>query len=203
MHSFIGENKKNLLFGAAALTVIAAVFLLLPSTQGGEADEEDWESFLQGGAAQQENKTDYAEEETVIIVDIKGEVVNPGIYIMEQGDRVNDAIIKAGGTTEDAAEEAVNLAEKVYDEMVIAVPAAGEDVEVIFQGGGGDSDKVRINHASAAELVSLPGIGPAKAEAILKYREEAGPFKSEEELVNVPGIGEKTMETLKELISVK
>lgn len=122
---------------------------------------------------------------------------------MEQGDRVNDAIIKAGGTTEDAAEEAVNLAEKVYDEMVIAVPAAGEDVEVIFQEGGGDSDKVRINHASASELVSLPGIGPAKAEAILKYREEAGPFKSEEELVNVPGIGEKTMETLKELISVK
>ncbi|MFC7320945.1 helix-hairpin-helix domain-containing protein [Halobacillus campisalis] len=143
-----------------------------------------------------------------VVVDVKGEVVNPGIYEMDQGTRVNDAINMAGGMTERADETSVNLALKVQDEMVILVSENGvetdeELVEEEYSSSSKPSDSlVRINQATSEEIQVLQGIGPSKADAIVQYREENGWFNNAEDLLEVSGIGEKTLEQIKEKIQV-
>ncbi|MCM3761540.1 helix-hairpin-helix domain-containing protein [Alkalihalobacillus oceani] len=138
-----------------------------------------------------------------IIVDVKGAVHAPGIYQLDEESRVYDVIERAGGFREEAAEQQLNLAERVYDEMMIYVPAEGETEELPGRHGAADAGKIAINQADARELEQLPGIGPAKAEAIITYREEQGRFSDVEQLLDVPGIGVKTLEQLREHISVK
>jgi len=129
-----------------------------------------------------------------VVIDVKGEVKNPGVYEITSQSRVNDVILKAGGLTEQADEQQVNLAEIVYDEMVIFIPAIGDESErSVIQGL---SDKVHVNRATVTELETLSGIGPAKAAAIINYRDEHGPFQSVEDLLNVPGIGQKTLDNI-------
>ncbi|SHF67439.1 helix-hairpin-helix domain-containing protein [Ornithinibacillus halophilus] len=135
-----------------------------------------------------------------ILVDIKGSVRHPGVYEMNEEDRVIDVLEKAGGFTENAEETVINLAQKVYDEMIIIVPNKGE--QTASSTGVGGTSKIRLNHASVEEIQSLTGIGPSKAQAIIQYREENGPFKSVDELLNVSGIGEKTLEAIREDIHV-
>lgn len=143
-------------------------------------------------------------------VDIKGAVINPGVYTVTGEERVIDIIEKAGGLLEDADIVKVNLSQKVMDEMVIYIPKIGEEVlaaenipvNSVSQGGGGDG-KVNINQADASTLDSLPGIGPSKAAAIIEYRETNGPFQKVEDLMNISGIGEKTFEKLKDQITVQ
>ncbi|WP_409251434.1 helix-hairpin-helix domain-containing protein [Bacillus sp. SCS-153A] len=140
-----------------------------------------------------------------IFVDVKGAVKKPGIYKALHGERVNDLIIRAGGFIEEANEEGVNLAQKVLDEMVIYVPVEGEEATVPSAGASteqGGSEVLNINHAAEQDFDGLPGIGPAKAKAIIQYRAENGPFKTIEDLKNVTGIGEATFERLKENITV-
>lgn len=140
------------------------------------------------------------EEEKSFIVDIKGEVKRPGIYEAQADMRVNDIIDFAGGTTDTADELSVNRAERVKDEMVIYVAHVDEELELaessaVYSESNGLG--VKVNQASKEELTELTGIGPAKADAIISYREENGGFKSVEDLLNVPGIGEKSLEVLK------
>ena len=140
-----------------------------------------------------------------IVVDIKGAVARPGVYEIKDTARVNDVVAMAGGFTKEADQTKVNLAAKVHDEMMIYVPARGEtnipsiDDSLIRSN---DSNKIHINTASEEEILQLPGIGPAKAAAIIAYREEHGPFQKVEDLSNVTGIGEKTLEKIKEHIVV-
>ncbi|TFE01089.1 helix-hairpin-helix domain-containing protein [Jeotgalibacillus salarius] len=133
-----------------------------------------------------------------IFVDIKGEILNEGVYEMEEGDRVIDLVAKAGGELSGADMTAVNKAQKLQDEMVIMIPpeTSGQPLEE-----HADTGKININNASPAELESIPGIGPSKAAAIVNYREENGYFTSIEEIMNISGIGEKTFDKLKESIS--
>ncbi|MFD1066320.1 helix-hairpin-helix domain-containing protein [Oceanobacillus locisalsi] len=139
------------------------------------------------------------------LVDVKGEVTDPGVYEMEEGDRVQDMVERAGGFTGDADVAQVNLAQAVQDEMVIVVPTAGQEEETTDnnaeEGQTGDG-KVNINTASSEEMTQLPGIGPAKAEAIIAHREEHGQFQKADDLLEISGIGEKTLETLIEHIQV-
>ncbi|MFD1850217.1 helix-hairpin-helix domain-containing protein [Oceanobacillus bengalensis] len=135
------------------------------------------------------------------VVDVKGGVVNPGVYEMNIDARVNDVIKKAGGFTADADQTTVNLAQKVHDEMIIFIPVIG-DVSNIQTGPTNDSSKIRINSASKEEIEGLSGIGPSKAEAIIQHREEQGYFQTVEDLLEVSGIGEKTLENIKEEIQV-
>ncbi|MGR9049300.1 helix-hairpin-helix domain-containing protein [Halobacillus faecis] len=135
-------------------------------------------------------------------VDIKGEVHNPGVYTMTEETRVDDAIKKAGGMTESADLTSINLAQRIQDEMVIFVASDQSSSIEPDEVASPTGEKVSINRASASEMETLNGIGPSKAASIIKYREENGPFSSVEDLVNVPGIGEKTLESLKELITV-
>jgi competence protein ComEA len=127
------------------------------------------------------------------VIDVKGEIVKPGVYEMDAEARVNDVIELAGGFTKEADQTFVNLAAKVQDEMVIHVPGKGDSGEI---GGSAaeENGKVKVNYAEQEELETLSGIGPSKAEAIISYREEHGFFQTPEDLLQVSGIGEKTLE---------
>ncbi len=144
-----------------------------------------------------------------VVVDVKGEVKKPGVYSVSESERVHKVIELAGGFTDEAQEGAVNLAQKVQDEMVIYVPKKGEEgfeqVGLVASSMGEETDRgplVRVNVASLDELTSLQGIGPAKAQAIIDYREEHGPFQTVEDLLEVSGIGEKTLENIKDSIII-
>ncbi|MGP4067667.1 helix-hairpin-helix domain-containing protein [Halobacillus sp. B29] len=150
-------------------------------------------------------KSDPAMEEELentsseVVVDVKGEVVNPGVYSVEKGLRVDGVIKMAGGLTTDADPSSVNLAQKLQDEMVISVLALPS---VSNEQAGEHNELLAINQATLEEIESLNGIGPSKAAAILQYREENGPFKTSKDLLNVTGIGEKTLENLEEFIRI-
>ena len=151
----------------------------------------------------------------LIFIDIKGAVMYPNIYEMTSGQRLYDVVEKAGGFTEHADQNHVNLAQMLQDEMVIYIPMKGEDIPehlalspaVNHPTEGGDSNdqqgqKTNINTVDATGLMTLNGIGEKKAQMIIDHREEEGPFKGIEEIKNVSGIGEKTYENLKDMISV-
>ncbi|MDX8045925.1 helix-hairpin-helix domain-containing protein [Gracilibacillus sp. S3-1-1] len=145
------------------------------------------------------------EEEIVIDatykIDVKGEVKQPGVYQVSENDRVEDVIDLAGGFNEDADVEQINLAERVYDEMVIFIPGIGEEVEAnLFENQ--DNQKVKVNTATVEEIQTIPGIGEVKANAIIEYRETNGRFKQMEDLTQVSGIGEKTVEKMEEYIQI-
>lgn len=144
--------------------------------------------------------------ESTVMIDMKGQVANPGVYELAPGSRMQDAIDAAGGFTVEADSRAINLALIVADETSLYVPATGEETVLpapAQTASAGGSSLININQATETELMELPGIGPSKAAAILAYREEAGSFKTPEELTEVTGIGDKTFEKLKELITTK
>ncbi|WP_234448059.1 helix-hairpin-helix domain-containing protein [Virgibacillus salexigens] len=135
-----------------------------------------------------------------MVVDVKGEVNKPGVYEMEEEDRVINAIEIAGGFTEEADQTQVNLAQRIQDEMVISVVKEGDTEAQTLSVN--EKDKLHLNQATLEEIEALNGIGPTKAEAIVQYREENGLFKSVEDLLNVSGIGEKMLEAFQEDIQV-
>lgn len=143
-------------------------------------------------------------QETVIFVDIKGAVKNPGVYQMKVGDRVKDALEAAGGLTEEADSQKVNLAKRIEDQMVIVVPKVGEEAEEIPAGETRNEatkeGKVNINTATVEELKTLKGVGEKKAEAIIEYRKKNGSFQTKEDLMKVRGIGKKLFESFEERI---
>ncbi|WP_408006856.1 helix-hairpin-helix domain-containing protein [Pseudalkalibacillus sp. A8] len=135
-----------------------------------------------------------------MVVDVKGAVRTPGVFEMKSGQRVNDVVQLAGGFSDDADLNSVNLAQVLVDEMVIYVARVGEEAPPVVTNEK-EEGKIDINHAERTELETIPGIGLSKAGAINAYREENGRFSSIDDLVNVPGIGEKTLEQLKEYIT--
>lgn len=143
-------------------------------------------------------------QETVIFVDVKGAVKNPGVYQMKVGDRVKDALDAAGGLTAEADSQKVNLAQRVEDQMVIVVPKVGEEAEAIPAGTTSKEvakeGKVNINTATVEELKTLKGVGEKKAEAIIEYRKKNGSFKTKEDLMKVRGIGKKLFDSFQERI---
>ena len=144
-------------------------------------------------------------QETVIFVDIKGAVKNPGVYQMKAGDRVKDALEAAGGLTAEADSQKVNLAQRVEDQMVIVVPKVGEEGAAAIPAGATSKEatkegKVNINTATVEELKTLKGVGEKKAEAIIEYRKKNGSFKTKEDLMKVRGIGKKLFDSFQERI---
>ena len=169
--------------------------------------KEDGQEITKNNQPEQKEKTEK------IMVDVKGQIKQPGVYQVSTGDRVIDVISRAGGLTEQADQTKVNFAAHVVDEMVVYVPAKGEETAAAVVGSiDGNSTviastsegqaKININKADENELQNLPGIGPSKAAAILEYRNTNGPFKVVEDLKNISGIGDKTYEKLKDLIVV-
>lgn len=170
--------------------------------------------------------------EDKIYVDIKGAVVNPGVYESNTKEIINDIIIKAGGITKDAYTDNINLSKKVEDELVIYVYTKNEvkknnsikqecgvesyiintctegNVSIISSNKNNTSNdnetdnRININTADLNKLTEIPGIGEVKAKSIITYRTENGLFKTIEDIKNVSGIGDATFEKIKDYITV-
>ena len=171
----------------------------------------------------------------VIYVHVCGAVNDPGVYEMQQGDRIFNAVDAAKGFTDDAATDYVNLAQEIADGMKITIPTVteaekadddasaaieyadtgtdsstaqptghGEGAAPASQAAGSNTDgRIDINTADETALTSITGIGPAKAKAIIAYREQHGAFGSIEDIRNVSGIGDSTFNKIKDEIKVK
>ena len=137
-----------------------------------------------------------------ICVYICGAVHEPGVYELPEGSRVHEALDMAGGMTEEAAAYALNLARIAVDGEQIYVPDAEEIQGQSILSGSGYEKKVNINTASMEELMTLTGIGEAKAESIIRYREENGGFQSIEDLMEIGGIKEGVFEKIKDDITI-
>lgn len=149
--------------------------------------------------------SDNSGSEAVICVYICGSVVNPGVYDLPNGSRICDGLEAAGGFTEGADESRINLAGFLHDGDMVFFPEVGEEIPEEAETGsasGSANGLVNINTASADLLQTLPGIGASKANAIVRYREENGPFTDKSQIKNVSGIGENLYNNIKELICV-
>ncbi len=134
----------------------------------------------------------------VLLVHVVGAVGNPGVVEVPLDSRVIDAITKAGGATDDASLDGVNLARLVFDGEQIVVPRAGEEDSASGSESGG---LISISRADSATLQTLPRVGPATAERIIAWREAHGPFRSVDDLLAISGIGPATLEGFRHLIS--
>jgi len=142
-----------------------------------------------------------------LTVHVAGAVNNPGLYKLNEGSRVADALGRAGGPAQGAILDDINLAARLTDgEKVMvprqAVPADGNAAEATAATGSTSSSRVNINTASEAQLDVLPGVGPALAARIVQYRDKNGPFSSVDELDNVSGIGPSKLDSLKDLVAI-
>jgi competence protein ComEA len=139
-----------------------------------------------------------------LVVHVAGAVNRPGLYELEDGSRIDDAIAEAGGAKAKAALELVNLAAPVADGQQVLVPLRGAPVAAAGESGGPAAPgvKVSLNSATIEQLDALPGIGPVTAQQIVDFRTANGGFGSIEELDAVPGIGPARLEQLRELVSL-
>jgi competence protein ComEA len=148
---------------------------------------------------------DVEEEPRKLVVHVAGAVNHPGLYELDDGSRIDDAIAEAGGARPKAALELVNLAAPVADGQQVLVPLRGAAVAAGGGEGGGPvapGGKVSLNSATIEQLDALPGIGPVTAQQIIDFRTANGSFSSVEELDAVPGIGPARLEQLRELVSL-
>jgi competence protein ComEA len=136
---------------------------------------------------------------------VSGAVRHPDVYSLPQDSIVKDAMEAAGGATDEADLERINLALPVTDGQQVHVPRQGEDDPPVEPPSGqpAPGGKVNLNTADSAALESLPGIGPALAQRIIDYRQAHGPFERIEDLMQVSGIGEATFEEVKDLIATR
>ncbi len=193
-----------------------AVSLSLAFLSGGCGEEEELVLTEEGEESRAEETAEASPEEPEeepqeICVDLGGAVANPGVYFLEEGSRLYQAVEMAGGFTPEAAVSALNQAQILSDGQQIRVPTQ-EEVENqpelaetgngtdVSQGAGG---KVNINTADAQELMTLNGIGEARAQAIIDYREEQGGFASPEQIMEVSGIGEGIYSRIEDQIAVE
>lgn len=138
-----------------------------------------------------------------VYVHVTGAVRAAGLYRLEVGDRVADAIARAGGFADDAERAGVNLARAVTDGEQIVVPVVGAAPTAAAGGvSGAASGPLDLNTATREQLDALPRIGPALADRILAWRDENGRFTSVDDLGSVPGIGEKMLASLRDLVRV-
>lgn len=144
---------------------------------------------------------------TYIYVFITGFIKNPGVYELPEGARLYELVELAGGFTEQAAQDYLNLAAYVKDGDKITVyseeelaEAGGSITGSSEEGSGGRC--ININTADKEMLMTLPGIGEAKADAIIKYREENGTFSSIEDIMNISGIKQGAFDKIKDLITI-
>lgn len=204
--------KKWLLLGSGAsivilITLLVGIYLMVNKEP--QVDTTMWEETSLTTTAEVATDATKERAETMIYVDIKGAVKVPGIYQLKNQQRIWDALALAGGVSEEADTAQVNYAQKVKDQMIIYVPKKGESVaqslETLQESAPAQQnqeEKINLNTATEAELQTISGIGAKKAQEIIRFRDEQGPFKTVEELKNVPGIGEKTVERLKDMLTV-
>ena len=189
--------------------LVGGFFLLKPDSQTPvkETNLQAEVAAVSKDSSTEKEEKDESVEQDLITVDVKGAVKSPGIYDLPVGSRVNDAVQKAGGLTEQADSKSINLAQKVSDEALVYVPTKGEEAASQQTTSGTASStskekKVNLNKASLEELKQVKGLGGKRAQDIIDHREANGKFKSVDELKKVSGIGAKTIEKLKDYVTV-
>ncbi|MGM9975162.1 MAG: helix-hairpin-helix domain-containing protein [Clostridiaceae bacterium] len=204
-------KKKEKLIGSVIICILIAIITIIgygmnsrreaPIDEGIFIEEDDESSADSNDKLASENKT------RNIPVEIKGEVIKPDVYIIEEGTIVKELITMAGGLTALGDTSGINQAQTLREGMCIVVPSINSSASVPTAGSvlptPGVTDIININTATLAELNSLPGIGDVTAQRIIDYREEKGGFKSKEELKNVERIGEGTYNKLKDKIDIR
>jgi competence protein ComEA len=184
MPSLPVSRRRALVLAAVALALLAVAGRTLAGA---------------GAAAEQPAQALVAEPASAapkLVVHVAGAVRKPGLYRLDEGSRVADAVARAGGATAPADTSAINLAAPLADGMQVLVPrrvsgAAGKTV------GG----RVSLSSATLAELDALPGIGPVTAQKIVDHRAQHGGFRSVDDLDAIPGIGPARIEQLSDLVS--
>lgn len=179
------REKKFALAGGICVAILGIVMLFL--WLGGEEEKKsDWASYDPAIAKpKKEEEKKGKKEPTVLMVDVKGAVKKPGVYQLQSGDRVQDAVTKAGGPTAKADMNQVNLAQPLADGTALYIPAKGEKITSpsanaspsanhSSASGSSTGGVINLNTATVEELDTLNGIGPTKAQAIIRYREENG-----------------------------
>ena len=198
------SRRRALTYAAAVLVVVALAGRLLVPAPAERAREAPTGAQLEAAP----------EPARKVVVHVVGAVERPGLYRLDDGSRIDDAIRKAGGATARASLAAVNLAAPVADGQQIIVPrrisaaavgaASGASAGGALAAGAGTApvERVHLNSATLEQLDTLPGVGPVTAQNIIEYRTENGAFGSIEELDAVPGIGPARLEQLKELVDL-
>lgn len=203
--------KQKLAIGIVGVLIIVGVGVYIYWANKAE-EEYDFNNFYA-------NTEPDKKKGNTIIVHITGEVKNAGIIELPEESRISDAIKKAGGVTQEADLDQVNLAFVLSDGQKIYIPSkkekeanegkvyitteSGNNVIIKDKVEGGKKQKVNINEAKQEDFEQLPGIGPSIAKKIVEYREQNGKFTSIDELQEVKGIGEAKFENIKEYVTVK
>lgn len=219
IRQFYEDNEKTVRMAALILCIGLSIlfFWVHGSSETVEIEGKDADSYTESeelpeGDAEYEDDEEASSDERsstgFIYVDISGEVNKSGVYKVTQNTRLFEVIEMAGGLTDKADDSSLNRAEKVTDGQKVIVLSRDEarassgkqEGSVSDAGGNDDEGKVNINTAGSAELQNIPGIGPAKAQSIIDYREKNGYFTSEEDIMNVSGIGQKTYASIKDYI---
>lgn len=141
----------------------------------------------------------------IVVVQAAGAVARPGLYRLPSGTRVDDLVQAAGGLAPDADPDRLNLAALLTDGEKVYVPRVGESVPADAAGSDSTASAtgpIDLNAATIAQLETLPGIGPATAQAIVDYRTQHGRFRAVDDLLNVRGIGPAKLDALKGLVRV-
>jgi len=181
--------------------VIAVVVVIIATTVGIYMYKQTQENTVSYYGNEEQSEETHISQ---ITVHITGAINNPGVIIIEEGARIVDALEAAGGETEEADVNRLNLAYVLEDGEKLYIPSKNEEEqEYITQGKDNMSEgqsKININSAQIEELITLPG--EATANKIIEYRKENGKFQKIEDLKNVPGIGDSKYENIKMLIKV-
>lgn len=199
-------NKKK------AAAVLLGVLLLAGCQNREQIYLETAEESTEYGTEKEEKTTEIQsggelsdEDAGLVYVYVCGEVVHPAVYEVAAGTRICEVIALAGGLTPEAAAEAVNQAEPVADGMMIRIPGIleFEQMPQEKETGASADGRLDLNTATVQELMTLPGIGEAKAKSIAAYREKTGGFSAVEDIMNVEGIKEGVYNRIKDSVTVR
>lgn len=178
------------------LVILSIMICLIGCNESEEEAYLDDTDLLMAGPVVVE---DEVSEDDTILVFVCGEVNNPGVYEFKRGERVCDAILRAGDFTQDADTEFLNQAAELSDGQKLYVPSENESTAATEQE---DDGLVNINTATTSQLKTLPGIGDVKAEAIISYRDKNGSFEKIEDIKQVDGIKSGLYDSIKDMITV-
>lgn len=198
---YLKQNYKIILLALLSSILLVSGYIYWNKTT---VEEENVSYSTVVTNTESEQQVEKNESNDVVIVDIKGEINNPGVYELTKEKRIKDAIEAAGGLKEDADTSKINLSQKLKDQMMIVIPKIGEQLKQNSAEQYNENNKkiVNINTASKEELMTINGIGETKAKAIISYRENKGEFTKIEDITKVNGIGKSTFEKIKENIEV-
>lgn len=225
--TFTYRHRKEILLGLILFVIVGVGITIIIFNYSKPKEKPKINTIV----TKKQKKEETTEEEEYK-VDIKGEVINPGIYTLKKDSRVIDVIEQAGGLTENANTSVINLSKKINDEMVIIIYSNNEirnfektkeqeeylqkkclqSSENSLQNNAcissnqaststQSTEKISLNNATQEQLMTLPGIGEAKAKEIIKYREKT-PFTKIEDLKEISGIGDSIFAKIKDLITL-